>query len=182
MDMNLSKLEERVKDREAWRAAVHGVTKSRRWLSDWRATRGFLSGPWLGKPQSPLCPSPSWRRGIFSSLLPIRSGKTEAVFTAPFLLEELTQSCDPANSHEIHFWVYQMALTSLGRGETFMKQVHRKANLICCYNFPWFLKATLKRGRPWFHWGLYAHPENARERDKGDRGLLAELSLKPHYI
>ena len=28
MDMNLSKLQETVKDREAWRAAVHGVTKS----------------------------------------------------------------------------------------------------------------------------------------------------------
>ena len=34
MDMNLSKLQEMVKDREAWPPAVHGVTKSRTWLSD----------------------------------------------------------------------------------------------------------------------------------------------------
>jgi len=34
MDMNLSKLKETVKDREAWRAAVHGVTKRQTWLRD----------------------------------------------------------------------------------------------------------------------------------------------------
>ena len=34
VDMNLSKLRKIVKDREAWHAAVHGVTKSRTGLSD----------------------------------------------------------------------------------------------------------------------------------------------------
>ena len=35
MDMSLSELREFVMDREAWRATVHGVTKSWTWLSDW---------------------------------------------------------------------------------------------------------------------------------------------------
>ena len=43
MDMNLSKLWDLVKDREAWHVAVHGVTKSRTQLSDWTEMKNCIS-------------------------------------------------------------------------------------------------------------------------------------------
>ena len=53
LDVSLSKVRDIVKDREAWRAAVHGVTKNWTWLSDW-TTRTHQPKPvfpilWLDK-------------------------------------------------------------------------------------------------------------------------------------
>ena len=54
MDRNLGKLREILKDREAWHATVHGVTKSWTQLSDsttttlqwgWGGSRGLIAGP-----------------------------------------------------------------------------------------------------------------------------------------
>ena len=52
MDMRLSKVQEIVKDREAWHAAVHGITKSQTWLSDWTTT---MRNNWYTKNAHILC-------------------------------------------------------------------------------------------------------------------------------
>ena len=45
MDVSLSELREMVMNREAWHAVIHGVTKSRTWLSDWTKLKPCPIGP-----------------------------------------------------------------------------------------------------------------------------------------
>ena len=47
MPMSLGELQELVMDREAWRGAIHGVAKSRTWLSDW--TECYPKSWFIGK-------------------------------------------------------------------------------------------------------------------------------------
>ena len=58
MDVSLSELREFVLDREAWRAAIHGVAKSRTRLSDWTDpnwTDSGFSGEGNGNPLQYSC-------------------------------------------------------------------------------------------------------------------------------
>ena len=46
MDMNFGKLQEIVRDRKAWHAAVHGVTKGQIWMSNWTSTTEKFTDQW----------------------------------------------------------------------------------------------------------------------------------------
>ena len=89
MDMSLSKLRDRVKDREAWCAVVHGITKSQTQLSDWTTTymyvhvcvclcvcvcvsvcwclKAFWQGPGLTQDSPALLGAHSWQSALFFS-------------------------------------------------------------------------------------------------------------------
>ena len=58
MDVNLSELRELVMDREAWRAAIHGITKSQRRLSDWTELSWHTPFPIWSQSVVP-CPVPT---------------------------------------------------------------------------------------------------------------------------
>ena len=66
VDMGLGGVRKLVMDKEAWRAAIHGVAKSRTWLSDWTELTFIHSGPRMGpgdlkKKQAISLPSSSFQ-------------------------------------------------------------------------------------------------------------------------
>ena len=77
MDVSLSEFRELVMDREAWRAAVHGITKSWTQLSDWIELNWTSSSAiWQPLPQTTTLPSCiSFSLGWFWSLPPVQCYK-----------------------------------------------------------------------------------------------------------
>ena len=52
MDMSLSKIQDLVMDREAWRAVIHEVAKSETWLSDWTDWTDWIPWSWTSSLQN----------------------------------------------------------------------------------------------------------------------------------
>ena len=77
MNMNLSKLQETVKDREAWRAAVHGVAKSWTRLSNWTTTTTLWAAAFPSRvfPPHPLV-------SLLHCLIPVNCSFSPALYSA----------------------------------------------------------------------------------------------------
>ena len=91
MDMSLSKLQEMVKDREGWLAAVHQVTNSGTQLNDWTTATRWLSGEESASMQG------TWVRSLGKEYLLAEEMKTPS----SILAQEIPWTEEPGRLHGV---------------------------------------------------------------------------------
>ena len=101
VDMNLSKLKKIVKDQGTWWAAVHGMSKSRRWLRNWTTTKAWSLDQ--RKHFSPL--KDEWKR---MPLISEESDKLTSYFLYLSLLVITTQNIIQLSTRPYLFTVFLM--------------------------------------------------------------------------
>ena len=121
MDMSVSKLQETVKDRDAWHAAVHGIAKSQTWLNDWtiiqHVSRYSLELEVSAVSRSPALPSKFWHH--LSSL---------AFFCIPLhtqLLHSEPQDSETSAFSRPFFWSFSLS------SPQFPRRNHISSPLFC---------------------------------------------------
>ena len=120
MDMNLSKLQEFVMDREAWPAVIHGVTKSQTWLSNW-AELNWCSyhtnfsyfdftgkGTFFSKSEESLLLKNSGKRNLAQPKCPRIAGRMEIwLLGCPLLCMTLCSPMDCSPPGISVHWIFQ---------------------------------------------------------------------------
>ena len=99
MDMSLNELQKMVKNKEAWRAAVHGAAKSQTWLSNWMLTPLLIVTSYAQREDG---------RSSSQSLAEISSPETP----------NCPQHCQPAlwNEQNLFYWLCKWLQTKIKAG------------------------------------------------------------------
>ena len=153
MNMNLSKLQETVEDRWAWRAAVHGVAKSWTWLDNWTTgtpqVKQLAGRDTASPPSRHNCPKIPWAHSCLGSWLCPPEGLAPTLHTSALALalgprEPCTQ------------WLWDLAPLNSGWAllapgpQSWDSQILQTTKVLLVLVFPYRLKENFGVSKQWF--------------------------------